>query len=93
MNAFLLLGDKIWIGGSYRTAVNLYSKSYLQKDLDKKNSIVAMTEIFASPQLRVGYAFDYNLNKLQGYSGGTHELSVGFYFKAKSARMLSPRYF
>ncbi|MCZ4244103.1 PorP/SprF family type IX secretion system membrane protein [Pedobacter punctiformis] len=93
LNAFVLLADRIWLGGSYRTAVKLYSKDYLQRDLDKKNSIVAMTEIFATPQLRLGYAFDYSLSELQGYSGGSHEISVGFYIKPKKVRMLTPRYF
>lgn len=93
VNAFLLLGEKIWLGASYRTAVKLYEKNYLQADLDKKNSIVAMAEIYASPQLRIGYAFDYGLNKLQPYSGGTHEISVGYYFKQKKVRMGTPRYF
>lgn len=93
LNAFVLLSERIWLGGSYRTGVKLYSKDYLQKDLDKKNSVVAMTEIFATPQLRLGYAFDYSLSKLQGYSGGTHEISIGFYIKPKKVRMLTPRYF
>jgi len=33
LNAFLMIKDFIWIGGSYRTGVKLYDKSYLQKDL------------------------------------------------------------
>ena len=93
VNAFVLLGERIWLGASYRTAVKLYNKDYLQRDLDKKNSFVAMTEIYAAPQLRIGYAFDYSLNKLQPYSGGTHEISVGYYFKQKKVRMVTPRYF
>lgn len=93
VNAFVLLADKIWLGASYRTAVKLYDKSYLQKDLDKRNSVVAMTEIYATPQLRIGYAFDYSLSKLAGYSGGSHEISIGFYIKPKNVRMLTPRYF
>lgn len=93
LNAFVLLADKIWVGGSYRTAVKLYDKSYLQKDLEMRNSVVAMTEVFATPQLRVGYAFDYSLSKLSGYSGGSHEISIGFYIKPKNLRMLTPRYF
>ncbi|RYG07352.1 MAG: type IX secretion system membrane protein PorP/SprF [Chitinophagaceae bacterium] len=93
INAFVLLADKIWIGGSYRTAVKLYDKSYLQKDLEMKNSVVAMTELYVTPQLRVGYAFDYTLSNLSGYSGGSHEISIGFYIKPKNVRMLTPRYF
>ena len=93
VNAFLLLADRIWLGGSYRTGVKLYDKSYLQNDLDLKNSVVAMTEIFATKQLRIGYAFDYSLGNFSGYSGGSHEISLGFYFKSKKVRMASPRYF
>ncbi|RYD89005.1 MAG: type IX secretion system membrane protein PorP/SprF [Sphingobacteriales bacterium] len=93
VNALFLLGERIWLGGSYRTAVKLYDKDYLQRDLDKRNSVVAMAEIFAAPQLRIGYAFDYSLNKLQPYSGGTHEISIGYYFKQKKVRMKTPRYF
>ncbi|RYF21935.1 MAG: type IX secretion system membrane protein PorP/SprF, partial [Flavobacteriales bacterium] len=93
VNAFVLLADRIWLGGSYRTAVKLYDKSYLQKDLAKQNSIVAMTEIFATPQLRIGYAYDHALNSLKGNAGGTHEISIGFYIKPKNVKMLTPRYF
>lgn len=81
LNAFVLLKDKIWLGGGYRTAVKLYNKPYLQRDLQMKNSVIAMTEIFATPQLRIGYAFDYSLSKLGGYSGTSHEISVGFYLR------------
>lgn len=93
VNAFFLIADKIWLGGSYRTAVNLYDKSYLQKDLLKKNAIVAMTEFFVTPQVRFGYAFDYSLTNIAGYSAGTHEISVGFYFRSKQVRMFTPRSF
>lgn len=93
ISTFALIADKVWIGGSYRTAVKLYNKAYLQKDLNMRNSLIAMTEIFATPQLRIGYAFDYSLNDLANYSGGTHEISIGFYFKSKNVRMVSPRYF
>lgn len=93
VNAFFLIADKIWLGGSYRTAVNLYDKSYLQKDLVKKNAIVAMTEFFVTPQVRFGYAFDYSLTNIAGYSAGTHEISVGFYFRSKQVRMFTPRSF
>ena len=93
VNAFVLLADRIWLGGSYRTAVKLYDKSYLQNDLAKANSIVAMTEFFATPQLRIGYAYDYATSSLRGTTGGTHEISVGFYIKPRQIRMMSQRYF
>ncbi|RYZ99147.1 MAG: type IX secretion system membrane protein PorP/SprF [Sphingobacteriaceae bacterium] len=94
INTFVLFGNKIWIGGSYRTAVKLYNKSYLQNDLQKTNSVVGMIEFFATDNIRVGYAYDQTLSKLSGYSGGSHEISIGITLKANQmVRMLTPRYF
>lgn len=93
LNAFFILAEKFWIGGSYRTGVKLYDKSYLQKELTKVNSAVAALQIFPSQTLRVGYAYDFSIGPLQGYSSGTHEISVGYFFNRKNTRMLSPRYF
>lgn len=93
INSFVLLGERVWLGASYRTGVTLYNKDYLQRNLNKENSMVGMVEVFATDQLRIGYAYDFNLNKVGGYSNGSHEISVGFYFRKKGTRMLSPRYF
>ncbi|MEO6149407.1 MAG: type IX secretion system membrane protein PorP/SprF [Mucilaginibacter sp.] len=93
INAFFIFGDKIWIGGSYRTGVKLYSKNYLQGDLSSLNSAVLAAEVFPMQNLRVGYAYDFSVGPLKGYSAGTHEISVGYYIKTRKSRMLSPRYF
>ena len=94
VNAFVLFGNKIWVGASYRTAVKLYSKDYLQLDLQKTNSVVGMVEFFATENIRVGYAYDQTLSRLSGYSGGSHEISIGITLKTNQMlRMLTPRYF
>jgi len=93
LNAFFILADKVWLGGSYRTGVKLYDKSYLQKDLSQLNSAVAAIQLFPNNNFRIGYAYDFSIGALQGYSGGTHEISVGYFFKNKNTRMLTPRYF
>jgi type IX secretion system PorP/SprF family membrane protein len=93
LDAFLILGDKLWIGGGYRTAVKLYNKAYLQSDLESQNSAVAAVQIFASSSFRLGYAYDFSIGSLQGYGGGTHELSLTYYFPHRSVRMDTPRYF
>lgn len=93
LNAFFILAQKFWIGGSYRTGVKLYDKSYLQKDLTPINSAVAAIQIFPSSNLRIGYAYDFSIGPLQGYSSGTHEISIGYFFNRKNARMFTPRYF
>jgi len=80
LNAFFLFNETIWVGGGYRTGVSLYPKKHLQSDLAKRSSFSGMVDVFATPKFRIGYAYDYALNALQGYNNGTHEISVTFYF-------------
>jgi len=93
LNAFIMFGQRFWVGGSYRTGVKLYNKSYLQTDLSNLNSFVAAMELFPLENLRVGYAYDISIGPLKGYSGGSHEISIGFYIKTQKTRMLTPRFF
>ncbi|RQO77924.1 hypothetical protein DBR40_08165 [Pedobacter sp. KBW01] len=93
VNAFLIIKDFIWIGGSYRTGVKLYDKSYLQKDLTPRNSAVAAIQIFPSEKLRIGYGYDFSIGPLQGYSGGTHEVSIAYSFIRQNIRLATPRVF
>lgn len=93
VNAFLMIKDLIWLGGSYRTGIKLYDKSYLQRDLSPLNSATAAIQIFPSQKLRIGYAYDFSVGPLQGYSGGTHEISIAFSFIKPNVRMSTPRFF
>lgn len=93
LNAFFIFRDKFWVGGAYRTGVKLYNKDYLQKDLSKLNSAVAAMQFFASSTLRIGYAYDFSIGPLKGYSGGTHEISIGYLLNRKNIRMATPRLF
>ncbi|MDQ8006597.1 MAG: type IX secretion system membrane protein PorP/SprF [Pedobacter sp.] len=91
--AFLILAEKFWIGGSYRTAVKLYNKDHLQRNLSTLNSAVAAMQIFPSETLRIGYAYDYAIGSMGAHLGGTHEISIGYFFNNKKLRMASPRFF
>ncbi len=93
VNAFLMVKDFIWIGGSYRTGVKLYDKSYLQKDLTPRNSAVAAIQIFPSEKIRIGYGYDFSIGPLQGYSSGTHEISIAYSFIRQNIRLATPRVF
>jgi type IX secretion system PorP/SprF family membrane protein len=81
VNLFLLLNEKIWLGTTYRTGIALYNKPNLQAGLPQSSAMVAVVEFFATENLRIGYAFDYSLNKLGSYGYGSHELSIGFLLK------------
>jgi len=93
LNTFLMYKEIIWLGGSYRSRVNIYDKSYLQKNLLYRNAVVAAVELFPVKGLRVAYAYDFSIGPLQGYSSGTHEISVGFTFNKQNLRMATPRVF
>lgn len=93
LNAFVIFNERLWLGGSYRTGVKLYNKDYLQKELSQVNSAVAAIQFFPNQNFRIGYAHDFSIGPLRGYSSGTHEISIGYFFNTRNTRMLTPRYF
>jgi hypothetical protein len=43
--------------------------------------------------LRIGYAYDYQLTSLQKFSQGSHEIMLSYDLRSKSKGFKSPRYF
>ncbi len=84
INTFLILGGSTWIGGTYRSSLNLFSKN--STSLQGSNALVAQIEIFATSKLRIGYAFDYSLTAFSGFGNGSHEISLGIYLSKKPAQ-------
>lgn len=72
-----LLYDKLWIGVGYRHDESV--RGYLAANI--------------TPQLRIGYNYDYIFNDLTKYTGGTHEFMIGYDFNFDKSRFKSPRYF
>jgi type IX secretion system PorP/SprF family membrane protein len=93
LNTFLIFNDRLWIGGSYRTSFKLFDKSYLQNNLNPRSAGLAAIQLFPLSNLRIGYTYDFSLGALETYSGGTHEISIGFFFNRKNIRMETPRFF
>lgn len=93
LNTFVLLGERLWLGASYRTGINAWKKNNLQENLSTTDAFVALAEIYATDRLRIGYAYDFAFNKFKDFNYGTHEISLGYSFIPKKVRMLSPRYF
>jgi type IX secretion system PorP/SprF family membrane protein len=77
LNANLIIADLVWIGGSYRIA---------------EKAAVALLDLQVTPQLKVGYSYDYQLGHLNNYTSGTHEVSLRYEFEF-SVSATSPRYF
>lgn len=93
INAFLLIGEKLWVGASYRTGVGIWRKTNLQKDLSELDAASVMVEFYATEKLRIGYAYDLTVTKMAGYQGGSHEISLGFLIPSKNYTVKNPRYF
>lgn len=92
LNAFVLLSDRLWLGSSYRTSMDIFGKTE-GEDITKRTAVAIIAELQVLKTLRVGYAYDKMLNGLGGFN--THEVSVGYYFfkKKKDTKMLTPQYF
>ena len=70
--------EKFWIGTSIRNS----------------SSINLLTEWNIKDYFRIGYSYDYSINKLMKYNSGSHELFLGFDFNLnnKNLKIVSPRY-
>ncbi|MES2514816.1 MAG: type IX secretion system membrane protein PorP/SprF [Bacteroidota bacterium] len=77
VNANFLIKNKIWAGLSYRSSAD----------------ISALLGLQVTPQFLVNYSYDYSLSKIQKYSQGSHEITLGYLFSYKQRKVVTPRYF
>ncbi len=84
INLGFLFIDRFWLAAGYRIGGNLESGG--------GNSIMALTEFKITPQLRIGYAYDYSLSKLVDFNSGSHEIMLGYDFGFDMKRYANPRY-
>ncbi len=92
INGMFLFFERFWVGGSYRSNVKIWNDN-LESNLSNRNAVAAVLEIFATERLRIGYAYDHNLNVLQDYRSNSHEFSIGYYMIPRTARMKNQRWF
>lgn len=77
INANFLFYEKFWLGAMYR----------------HDDAVGALMQYQLTNDLSVGYSYDYPLSPLANYSGGSHEIMLGFEFGNKMKGIRSPRYF
>jgi type IX secretion system PorP/SprF family membrane protein len=92
LNGMFLFMERLWLGGSYRSNVKIWNDN-LEDNLNGRNAFAFIAEIFATDNLRIGYAYDHNMNVLQNYRNNSHEISVGYYLSARSVKLKNPRWF
>jgi type IX secretion system PorP/SprF family membrane protein len=77
INANFLIKEMIWAGASYRNG----------------SAVSAIIGMQVNAQFLVSYAYDYNINSIQKYSQGSHELALNYLFSFKGKKVVTPRYF
>jgi type IX secretion system PorP/SprF family membrane protein len=77
INGNLIIGDLIWVGGSWRTSEQV---------------LVGILQVQLNPQFMFGFSYDYPVGRMNSYSHGSSEfiLRYEFGYKVSSA---NPRYF
>lgn len=94
LNAMVIFADQFWIGGGYRTGMQVFDRKYSNdQNLSRKNSFSGVAQFYVNRDLRIGYSYDYILSQLSSLQNGTHEITIGLTFPQKGKRVLSPRYF
>jgi len=59
-----------------------------------KDALVGMFNIRITPQITLGYAYDYLISNMTHFSKGSHELIVNFQFNTpKDSHIILPRYY
>jgi type IX secretion system PorP/SprF family membrane protein len=75
-NTLFNLKDKIWIGAGYRNT----------------DIVVGMLQCQLNYQIRLAYAYDYNLGTIGKYINGSHEVVLNYKFRY-SRKVMGPRQF
>jgi type IX secretion system PorP/SprF family membrane protein len=77
INASLIMfRDIIWIGASYRT----------------DNTFIGMLEIQVNSKIKLGYAYDYALGAIKGFTNGSHEFLFRYELNYR-IKAVNPKFF
>lgn len=69
--------NKLWVGLNYRLV----------------ESVGAFLQYQFNSQFKLGYAYDFSVNKLMRHNAGTHEIMISYDFRYKKSGLSTPRYF
>ncbi len=86
INGSFIFYKRLFVGAGFRT-----DKRINIPGTDNMAIGILEFEIFSS--LRVGYSYDYYLNRTGNYNSGTHEFMVGWDISNTRTKMSSPRFF
>jgi len=73
--------------------VVFYERLWLGTMLRIGESVGGLFQLQVTNQIKIGYSYDFPINKLGAYNNGTHEFMISYDFNPRSGRIRSPRYF
>ena len=77
INGNFIIGDLIWVGGSWRTSEEV---------------VVGILQVQLNPQFMFGFSYDYPVGRMNSYSHGSSEFIFRYEFGYKVSTA-NPRYF
>lgn len=86
VNGSFIFFQKLFLGAGFRTSKRTEIPG-------GDNMVVGIVQLEIAKSLRLGYAYDYYLNRTGMYNSGTHEVMIGWDISGKSTKMSSPRFF
>ena len=97
----VLYQEIFWVGLGFRTAVEPTIAPRFNPDNNRYDAVPVFTydsaniwtAFFLKNGLRIGFAYDYPLNRFQQYSLGSFEVLLGYDFDYEVTGTTSPRYF
>jgi type IX secretion system PorP/SprF family membrane protein len=94
LNAMFLIDEKVCVGAAYRSNVRLFDSQLQEREeLNKRTALVGLFELMVTDNLRLGYAYDHNMNALNTLRSSSHEFSLGYYLRSSTTIMKNPRWF
>ena len=91
VDASFLFSKKLWLGASFRSAFAAIFKQ--TGKISSFDSADLWASFLLKNGLRIGFAYDYPLNKFSNYSNGSFEIMLGYDFYKEVEKVNSPRYF
>lgn len=76
VNCNFLIDSKLWVGAGYRMSYG----------------ITFLTMWNMNEKLRIGYSYDYGLNRIGAYGRGSHEIMLGYGLGWNTTKTLTPRF-
>ncbi|MEK7253415.1 MAG: type IX secretion system membrane protein PorP/SprF [Bacteroidota bacterium] len=87
----LLLRKKLWVGAAFRSSFAAFANQGAA--VSSHDSVDGWVAFLFDNGMRLGFAYDYPVSKIQPYAGGSFEVMLGFDFVKNVEKAATPRYF